>query len=276
MPPLLRPLVPADVPALAALAAARGGPPDEVRWRVLLACGGGVGALAPDGDLAGAVVRVDHGPALATGVLVVRPGAAEAARALLLRAVDRGRAPLAVMASTEAVPACVAVGFHPVDGVRRYARRGAAPAWPPPPGVALRPMSVADWPVVAKLDADAFGAPRRPVLERLFTVSERVVLSVRGGEVVGYGLAAAVAGGVRVGPIVAPDDETAAALAAFLAQGAAPRIIVDVPEERAGLRRWARASGFHGAGPAPILTPGGAPLPGARERLFALADPCLG
>jgi hypothetical protein len=273
--PRIRPLTPADAPALAALAGGAEGEPDASRARVLLACGEASGADAPGGGLAGAILRVDHGPALATGALLVRPGSAEIADALLARAAGRG-GPLALVATAEAVAACNAHDFR----AAAWAVRCAGPAAPPPVraegGIRLRPVGVADWPAIAALDVQAFGAERRPALERLFGIAARAVLAVRGRQVLGYGLASPWAGAIRVGPLVAVEDGAGVALFRYLGAGHATPVLVDVPAEREALRREAARAGLVETGSAPILTRGGRPLPGKRDRVFALADPALG
>ena len=81
---------------------------------------------------------------------------------------------------------------------------------PPVPGLA--PMAEADLPAVAAYHAAVFGADRAIGLRELFSEHPAGMVCRRDGQVVGYGLRHPD----RVGPVLAEDQDTAAAIVAAL------------------------------------------------------------
>jgi hypothetical protein len=80
---------------------------------------------------------------------------------------------------------------------------------------------------------------------------------------------------VAVGPVVSEDRRAAVALLSHLAAGHALPVRVDVPAGRDDVQAWARAAGLRPLGTAALLSLGGRPLPGRRERLAALVTAAL-
>lgn len=275
----VRLIEPRDVPACAALAAAHGGL-DEAAWRLLLSLGHGVCVDAPGGGLAGAVTVVRFDGVAVVGSLAVsaplgRRGLGSRLAATALQRAP-GAVPLAVVGA-DAAGIAARLGLAQVDAVVRY--EGSVAAGPPGAadgGVQLRPVGGSDFPALVALDEVAFGGSRRPLLERLLPMSERVCLAVRDGRVTGYGVAWGCGARVAVGPIVALEPAAAVALAAYLAPGHERPVRLEVPSGAAALQAWAAGAGLAVSEVAPVVTPGGARLPGRRERIHALAARELG
>ncbi len=104
------------------------------------------------------------------------------------------------------------LGFVDEYEVRRYIAS--------PPGVTsdrstvtVRPVDETDWPTIADLDRDAFGADRLSLLLRIASDNpHKALVAVARNQVPGFGLAYPGHDAFHLGPIVAPDRDTAAAL----------------------------------------------------------------
>jgi GNAT superfamily N-acetyltransferase len=274
----LRELGQADLAACVALGRERGFAGGEPAWRLALAAGRAWGAAAPDGRLAGAAVLLAFGGRAASLALAVSPRVARqgVGRALAAHALAAaGAIPVQMHAPASALPFCEKIGFRRVGTTARLSGTLRAAPWPAPPGVALRPVGGADLAGIVAQDEIAFGAPRRALVEALLPASARVAIATAGGRAVGYGIAWADADAVAIGPIVSEDDDAAVWLAAHLAGGHALPVRIDVPAEREAMIAWARGAGLEPRGTAALLSLGGRPLPGRRERLHALVTAAL-
>ncbi len=279
----IRRLTLADLPACLTLAVENGWPADETRWRLLLSVGEGWCAGAPEGGLAGAIVICDYGgrvAVLAMPLLARRHARPGLDRMLAERALARAGSAVALLyATAEGAALYESIGFWQAGAVARYAGTPSPVAPPPDHGdepVQLRPVGGADFTPLAAFDEEAFGAPRANLLERLLPIAERVCLAVRGGALVGYGIAWPAADAVVVGPVVAADPAAALALTGWLAAGHDLPVRLDVPTGSPALHAWASASGLRWQGTAPLLAHAERSLPGRRERIHAIAARALG
>ena len=111
-------------------------------------------------------------------------------------------------------------GFVPVGTIWQHQGIARAIHLPDPvPGVTTRPLEPADIPALRALDAHAYGAPRREVLDALLRISDGVV-AVRDGHVCGYALIRRFGRGQVIGPLVADHERVAMQIAAPLIQRA--------------------------------------------------------
>jgi hypothetical protein len=79
-----------------------------------------------------------------------------------------------------------------------------------------------------------------------------------------------------IGPVVAADTDEAIVLASDLAANAGGEVRIEVGEDRAELAAWAEATGLTRAATTSLMTLGGRPLPGARDRWFMPLTLALG
>lgn len=272
----LRPLGPDDAPRLAAIAVERRWRPHLEAWRIALTLGKGFAIELGEG-LAAAAVLLPHGERAAVLSVLTSPRYAgqglgrRVAEATLALA---GRAAVEMHAPPGGVSFAARLGFHPVGSSTRYVGRPVA--LPRPDGAAsLRPVGGSDFPAVVAVDEVAWGALRRPLIEALFPFAVRACLAVSEGRTVGYGVAWGEADELAVGPIVAEEDATAAAMLAWLAGAGDREVRVDVPDERTGTASAALAAGLAPRGRITRLVLG-PPPGGRRERLHALGAPWAG
>jgi ribosomal protein S18 acetylase RimI-like enzyme len=273
----LRPLTPDDAQALTAIAVERGWRPHTEAWRVALALGAARGFEEPGGGLAAAALLVPHGGRCAVLSVLVSPrhsGTGLGRRVAEAALAGAGPLEVEIHAPPGGVPFAARLGFRPVGSSTRF---GGRPVGAPRPGgsATLRPVGGTDFPALVAVDEVAFGALRRPLLEALFPMATRACLAIGGGRTVGYGIAWAEGEQLAVGPVVAEEDATGAAMVAWLAGTGDSEVRIDVPLERGATASIALAAGLAPLGRITRLVRGPG-LSGRRERLHALAAPWAG
>jgi len=221
-------------------------------------------------------------PALAwIGGMSVRPDARRqgAARAILLAMLSRAEA-LAVPvvgldASEMGRPLYEQHGFVARCRTSRWRRAEARASFEPSPRHAVHPVSVSEAMEIAAFDAARFGANRMPwllALLRDFPFQSFMTRDRATGEVSGFAF-----GNERaIGPLVADDDEAAAALLwACESAGAVRNALVEDPH--AGATRVLREAGYEpDGGFCTRMTLRGEPLPGKRDAVYAAATWAMG
>jgi GNAT superfamily N-acetyltransferase len=291
----IRRLAPADLPACLDLAADRGWPREEHKWRLLLSAGQGFGIGAPAGDergggLIACVVATSYGGTLtAFGMMLV--AARHERRGLGLRllrhALAESGTPAAVLTATDAGrPLYERLGFSPVSSLATL--RGDFTA-PTTPRRAVRPATAADVPAILAYDAPVFGADRTGLLTRLPSFADQLLVahatpggpggpSDPGGPLTGYAAAWPNLGSTVIGPVLADDLPTAQALIARLAADAPAGVPLrfDADARHPELERWLRAGGLDGRRDNTLMLCGTATLPGDAGRRFAPYSVALG
>ncbi len=124
-------------------------------------------------------------------------------------------------------------------------------------------MHPADLAAVARLDREATGFARRPMLDRLVAAGEGLVL-LRDGAPAGYAVSRPFGRGHVVGPVVAGGrDEACRLIAAALAPLDGRFVRVDAPDA-ARLSPWLAGIGLPKVGDALTMVRGGLPPTGRR------------
>lgn len=270
-----------DVPTCLALAVKRDWPADELKWRMILELGAGFCVDSPEGGLAGTVLVTPYErEAASIGMMVVSPshGRQGLGRRLMEHALEHiGPIPTLLFATDQGRPLYEKLGFVQVEEVVKHL--GQLTRQPPEEAVAdtrVRAMTGEDLDAVAGLDADAFGAPRRALLQALHRVAYRALVAERDGRVVGYGLAWPNFGLTMVGPLVTQEEPVARSLAAGFLRGLEGTVRMDIPPRFTGLSEWVAGLGLERHAPAPMMMLHGKRVPGRREHLHAIAAQALG
>jgi predicted N-acetyltransferase YhbS len=272
----VRPLTVADLPACLDLAASRDWPREEVKWRLGLDAGSALGVDDLAGGLAGSVTVTRYEPGLAViGLLVVsaRHGRRGLGRLLMEHALRAAAGRVTYLFATpEGRPLYESMGFRVLDHVSRHVgtyQPGAAAAGPG--RMLVRPAVPADRAGVLALDRAAFGADRAAVLGRMAELADQVVMvAADGGGIAGHGSAWLSLDTSFIGPVVARDDATARRLIETLATGASGPVRIDLPARFAGLAAWLAGRGLLPVAADPLMSYQGRPVPGTRDRLYAL------
>jgi GNAT superfamily N-acetyltransferase len=274
-PPIHR-LEPGDLKRCVALSADRGWSPERSKWSLLLAASETFGVDAPDGrGLAGAVVLTRWGADLASvGMMLVaaRYGRCGLGRALMEHVIaEAGGATVTLFATDMGRPLYEKLGFQPVRrnvsfvGAFRPARPAAGPAgW-------ARAATEADLPALLAVDRAAFGADRGRILTRLPGFADRIAVLEDHSEHGISGYAAAwrnTPSSTIIGPLVAPDVQSAQQLIAGLAAHAHGTVRLDLDPDRPELPAWAHRHGLEPASRTLVMARGELADRGAPDRLF--------
>ena len=130
------------------------------------------------------------------------------------------------------------------------------------------PATEDDLAAIIELDRSVAGCDRGALLETYAAFAEELRVKRDDGSVTGYGGRWRHGDLQVIGPVIAADTDAAIALAADLASGANGEIRIEVGGGLAELAAWANATGLTRAATTSVMTLGGRPLPGDRDRWF--------
>ena len=276
--PPVRRLGPDDLKRCVALSVDRGWSPEQSKWSLLLAASEVFGVDAPDGrGLAGAVVLTRWAADYASvGMMLVaarygRRGLGRALMEHLVRAAGDG-ATVTLFATDMGRPLYEKLGFTPVRRSVSFVGRFRVPSGHDGHGV--RAATEADLPAILTLDRAAFGGDRGRILSRLPAFADRIVVAAADGAA-GQGIAGYAAAwrntpaSTVIGPLVAPDGETARRLITALAAGASAQVRLDLDPDRTELPGWLHARGLEPADRRVVMAYGEVTGRGAQGHLFA-------
>lgn len=261
----LRPMAEADLDAAHALSSGLRWPHRRADWEMAWRTGEGLVAER-DGELVGTAVRFRHGPAHATlGLVIVAPAlqGRRIGHRLMVGLLDGlGDATVLLHATTEGRGLYERLGFRATGEMRQH--QGTAQPVPPvalPDGWRLRPAGAADAGVLAELDAAGRGMPRAGLVRALAEIAESTVMLDHDGSAKGYAMLRRFGRGHVIGPVAAPDAETARALISHLAglnAGRYTRVDVDAA---IGLSPWLESIGLPRVDVATTMVRGTLPAP---------------
>ena len=284
--PVIRRLGADDLKSCAALSVDRGWWPERAKWSLLLAASEAYGVDAPDGQgLAGTVVLTRWGAdRAAIGMMLTasRYGGHGLGRALMehaLRAAGEGTA-VSLYATGAGRPLYEKLGFKPVrrsvsfiGQFRPTASDNSKKRGAPSLAGGVRVATEADLPDILALDRAAFGADRGQFLTRLPAIADQIAVFEADGPA-GRGIAGYAAAwrnnpdSTVIGPLVAPDGETAKRLVAALAAGARTPVRLDLDPDRPELPGWAHAHGLEPYGRTVVMAHGDLAPRGIPGHLF--------
>ncbi|WP_374441488.1 GNAT family N-acetyltransferase [Stella sp.] len=277
-----RALAPEDAAALTGLSAEAGWNQTADDWRVILEHGAGEGVFAADGRPLASACAVPLTPRSRWICMVLvtpsarRQGHATRLMARQIAAVE-GQGLVPGLDATElGRPVYERLGFRPLFALSRL---GAdAPHWPAAdPGVGLRPIGADDLPAVAAYDARATGSDRLFLLAHLRTRRPAAAwLAERGGRIAGFVLGRDGVRASGIGPVVADDPATAAALTAAAGRATPGPTMIDVPDGRTAFAAALAAAGFARQRGFTRMVKGDDPALDRTDRLYALAGPEFG
>jgi predicted N-acetyltransferase YhbS len=272
-----RPMRMEDVPALHPLSIGVQWPHRPEDWAMLIRLGQGVVAEDEIGRVVGSAMWWPMGPDLARICMVITtPRLQEqgAARWLMQQiAGPIGARDKVLTATRAAVRLYLSLGFRPRQTVYQY--QGIVAETPTVvPGA--RPMTAADEAAVRALDAAAFTAERRAVLDELLAASEGTVLERR-GEIVGFALCRRFGRGHVVGPVVAASEADALALVTPHVAAHVGRFLrLDTLEAEGPFRAYLEACGLSLYDTLTLMSLGRDRAPVGPAKIYGLASHSLG
>jgi GNAT superfamily N-acetyltransferase len=140
-------------------------------------------------------------------------------------------------------PVYLPLGFRDLYALSRLKLDRRPAPLRPPAGVAIRRLDPAqDLVRVAAYDAPRSALARRPVLDHLAARrGDLAFVAERDGAVCGHLMARDGRFALQIGPLVADDEATAAALVAAVTAVAPPPYVIDVPDAQTAFQRWLAA-----------------------------------
>lgn len=266
-------LGPEDAAAAAALSASFGWPHRMADWEAFLALGHGVGWREGE-ELGGTAMWFPLDDTHAS-IGLVQVAATLQGRGLgrrLMRAVMEAAAPRGLMlhATAEGAALYASLGFRAGEDVEQWQGTFTGIGVGEVP---VRRGGAADRPAIERLDRAATGLARCAVLAAWLAGSEWAMAGTDAAPA-GYAVRRRFGRGTLIGPLVASDEATAAALVAALAEPGFLRL--DLPAAGLPLAGRLVAAGLCRVGVVQAMTTGRWPSPAGFARLMALGSQALG
>jgi hypothetical protein len=247
--PQFRPLVAAHIKDCMALSAEAGWNQTGDDWSLFLEHGRVIGLSDNTGRTiaTGAVLPYAGGFAWISMVLVTASRRRERIGTRILANGSAEIVKAGLVPVLDATPAGEQVyrplGFEPIFGLTRW-QGNAGDRRAPAPGI--RAMEAADLGTVAVLDASAFGASRRFLIESLYQRAPQLAFVTQDGTgfVRGFILARPGRIATQIGPIVATDEKAAASLLDAALGAASGPVFLDLVDGRDEIKRSLQARGY--------------------------------
>lgn len=257
------------------LSRAAGWPHRGEDWAQSLSVSVGVVALADD-RVVGTALMTPFGEASATINLIIvdqhmrgRGLGRKLTSAALALAGDRV---CRLVATADGLPLYEKLGFRATQEV--YQHQGFVEVSQPLVGIEW--AGAVSLPELAALDGQAYGGDRRDLLGQIAASGQFAILR-RSGAIAAFAAARPFGRGQVIGPVVAPDEETARQLIRFVAASRGGQFLrIDVPGD-SGLSHWLDGLGFAHVGGGMAMTRGaGVACQPPAARTFALASQAFG
>lgn len=245
---LLRPMTRVDLHHTHALSAALRWPHRPIDWEQVFAHGQGLVAER-DGVIVATALRWLWGERHATIGLVIVTAACQGRRighrlvSTLLEGLDNYT--VLLQATADGRGLYERLGFVRMGEIRQH--QGVAQPTPLialPAGLRLRPAGQNEAAMLHKLDGEARGMPRHALIDDLLAQADACVVLDHDGTQKGFAILRRFGRGHAIGPVVAPDAQSAKALIAHLAgmnAGNFTRVDIDFDS---GLTEWLESIGL--------------------------------
>jgi len=239
-----------DLPDAEALVAEVGWNQVRADWRIFLDFGTVYAVRGGERVVATAATLPFGGRCAWISMVLVRAG--HRRHGLATRLLDRCIADITaagIVPVLDATPAGRAVyaplGFHDAWGFARLISQQRSIRPLGPDVVAIRPITDSVWPALCAYDAAVFGADRSQILTCMRgRLPSADLFAERDGRVVGLLLGRDGRTASHLGPLIADDDATAAALLDRALGQISGTVYVDLADAKVAVRAWLEASGF--------------------------------
>jgi len=271
----LRPMQAGDLAAMHRLAQQMSWPHRPEDCAQLFALGAGRVAVDEAGATVGVGLRWSFGDVGTIGLVLVAPerqGRGIGRTLMTALIADSGSRVLMLNATAEGLPLYEKLGFVSTGSVCQHqGRLTEGSVLPPAPDVALRRAGPADRAALCALDAAVFGADRSGLVSELLASGDAWLVE-HAGQPTGFAVLRAFGRGMIIGPIVAPSEDEAIALAAAAATAAPPGVLrADIPAEAERLAAWLTAAGLPAIDTVTVMLRGRWPAAGKGPQRFGLA-----
>lgn len=272
-----------DIPGLIDLSASVGWDYDENEVRTLLESGRVFGHKNSAGRIVSSSAIIPYDTKLASiGMVIVHEefrglGLAMEAVRKCAESITADRTVM-LIATKEGQPLYEKMGFTTVDYISKFLCDKFVPEnLLDHDGVFIEDFNQSDLTKLVDLDGAAFGDKRSVFLRNRISQSKQcLVVKNNNGEIIGYGLSIQGPVNLILGPIAAPDSETAALIVEKLALHHKGKLRIDVPEGRTDFMSYLERSGFVKSNTPPFMIKNSAAMPQRNKSLYAIASQAFG
>ncbi len=272
-----------DVPGLIDLSASVGWDYDENEIGTVMSSGKIFGHKTAEGEIVSSAAIIQYDTNLASiGMVIVNKkfrglGLAKEAtqQCIDFTSIDTS---IMLIATEEGEPLYNKMGFKTVDCVHKYLCDNYTATKPlNHSGVTIEDFNEIDFIEILNLDEAAFGDKRSNFLHNRINQSEQcLVVKDNKANIIGYGISILGPINLILGPIVAPDSQTAAILLDRLAFNHQGKLRIDVPSGNEEFMLFLKLSGFIKASKPPIMVINSSNMPPRNNTLFGIAAQIFG
>lgn len=257
---------------------------DEHEIRTVMSSGKIFGHKNPEGKIVSSAAIISYDTDLASiGMVIVNKeyrglGLGKEATQKCIDSVSKETS-IMLIATEEGKPLYESMGFNTVDSVHKYLADNyiADAKLLNNSDVNIENFSECDFTEILKLDENAFGDRRSHFLMNRIKQAEKcLVVKDNNGTIVGYGLSILGPINLILGPIVAPDFQTASFLIDKLSSKRQGKLRIDVPTGNEEFMLFLEKSGFVKAGQPPLMVINSANMPLRNNTLLGIAAQIFG
>ncbi|WP_339162713.1 GNAT family N-acetyltransferase [Siminovitchia sp. FSL W7-1587] len=273
-----------DVPGLIELSASVGWDYDKKEIGTVLSSGKIFGHKNAEGEIVSSAAIIPYDTFLASiGMVIVHKnfrgmGLGKEATKKCIESVSKETV-IMLIATEEGKPLYEKMGFNTVDFVHKYICDHYIANTKPLNNseIIIEEFSEVDIDELLKLDEDAFGDKRsRFLMARIKQCEKCMVVKDNNGLIVGYGLSISGPINLILGPIVAPDYQTAIVLIDKLSSKHQGKLRIDVPSGNNEFMMLLEKSGFVNVNQPPIMVMNAVNMPSRNNTLVGIAAQVFG
>lgn len=247
-------------------------------WKLLLEIGRGVVSESETGDLSGVAMWWPYGTDYAAvGMVIVSPSHQRCGIGKLLMDTilsDAGDRHVMLNATAEGTRLYESLGFKPSGSISTHYGQLLSDC-PAVADVKIRRLQPDDWMAIARLDLEASGMDRKPLLSALCQITEGFIAQSE-GRTAGFILPRRFQKGTLLGPVVADDEQTAISLMAAAASRAEGLLRADIPADATIIAGWLERAGLPSVGQVTTMWLRSAPERIVGARVYGLAAQAVG
>ncbi|MGE5704245.1 MAG: GNAT family N-acetyltransferase [Clostridia bacterium] len=273
-----------DIPALIALSASIGWDYDEQEINTIMTVGTVYGHKTEQGELISSAAIIPYRDNLASiGMVIVNKayrgyGLGRELTQTCVQSVSN-EVTIMLIATKEGKPLYESLGFQEVSCVHKFLRENDTSLYFGDEQHEFDILPIADihFTQVHALDQSAVGADREVFLQnRIRQAKQGIVVKEKTGKTVGYGLSVETPYNVILGPVVAINQNVAAAIINHFAKGYRGRLRIDVPDEQRFFLPYLEKCGFQKVSQPPIMIKNAGQLPQRNRTLYGIAAQIYG
>lgn len=283
MEPFLEQFNTHDITGLIELSTSVGWDYDQNEVTAIMSAGRIYGHKNEKGEIVSSAAIIDYSLKLASiGMVIVREdyrgmGLGRKATQRCLESIPSSTTAM-LIATEEGKPMYEKMGFHTIDSVHKFLCNSYEPLITSSDFYSnINPLSEEDLSGLINLDTEAFGVNRETfLLNRINQSKDSLVVKSPDGAVLGYGLSVKGPVNLILGPIVAPDSQTALLIMNELAKNHLGKLRIDVPSGNEFFMSRLEKCGFIKASQPPIMIKNSNELPIRNNTLYGIAAQIFG